>query len=234
MASQTYKCFIVDDEPLAVQVIEQYLLKFPQFEVCGTSTDPSEALTRIRQVQPDLLFLDIQMPDITGLELLEAIGHHPEVIITTAYREFAVEGFERNVLDYLVKPIPFKRFVKAIDRFLERKLSSIPLQDASESDSIFVKADRKTIRILLDNILYVEGVKDYVKIVTPERNILTKISIGNFYDQLPKERFLQVHKSFIVAKDKITAYSAHEIEIGKVLIPVGRVYKEGFLHEMEQ
>lgn len=227
-----YKCFIVDDEPLALNVIEQHLSKFSQFEVCGKSTDPVDALSQIKFLQPDLIFLDIEMPGITGLDLIASIRHKPEIIITTAYREYAVEGFELNVLDYLVKPIPFNRFYQAIDKFLEQNMmqATAPLTD--ERACILVKADRKTLRITLDDILYVEGVKDYVKIVLPAQKITTKISIGNFFKILPKDQFIQVHKSFLVAKNKIRAFSAHDIEIGDLVVPIGRTYKDEFLREM--
>ena len=232
---KTFKCFIVDDEPLALNVIEQHLSKFSQFEVCGKSTDPVEALTQIKRLQPDLLFLDIQMPEITGLDLIASIQHKPEIILTTAYREYAVEGFELNVLDYLVKPIPFKRFVQAIDKFLEQKLPPpAPTLSGEAPDScIFVKADRKTIKVALADILYVEGVKDYVKIVLPAQKIITKISIGNFLKTLPKDQFIQVHKSFLVARNKISAFTAHDVEIGELEIPIGRAYKEDFLKALE-
>ncbi len=228
-----YKCFIVDDEPLALNVIEQHLSKFSQFEVCGKSTDPVDALAQIKLLQPDLLFLDIQMPEITGLELIESIQNKPEIIITTAYREYAVEGFELNVLDYLVKPIPFKRFIKAIEKFLEQKTSHVAAPIQQEGACIFVKADRKTIRLELDDILYIEGVKDYVKIVLPTQKIITKVSIGNFFKDLPKDRFIRVHKSFIVARNKISAYTAQDVEIGDLEIPIGRLYKEAFLNAVE-
>jgi DNA-binding LytR/AlgR family response regulator len=232
-----FKCYILDDEPLALNVIEQHLSRFGEFEVCGKSTEPLEALAQIKRLQPDLLFLDIQMPELTGLELIQSIQHRPAIVLTTAYREFAVEGFELNVLDYLVKPIPFQRFVKAIDKFLEQRLGQPPVAvpvvaEQQTADAIFVKADRKTLRIPLDDILFVEGVKDYVKIVLPTQRILTKVSIGNFLQELPAGRFVQVHKSFIVAKAKVTAYTAHDIEIGEMVVPIGRQYKEGFLREM--
>ena len=228
-----YKCYIVDDEPLAINVIEQHLSKLDQFEICGTSTDPIEAFNHLKTLRPDLLFLDIEMPDLNGLELIESIEIKPEVIITTAYREYAVEGFEHNVLDYLVKPIPLKRFLKAIDKFLQQK--GIAQNDKRDPPSyIFVKADRKTIKVDLQDILYVEGVKDYVKIVLPNQNILTKISIGNFHELLPQEQFLRVHKSFVVAKNKITAFTAHDVEIGEIEIPIGRVYKEQFLKSVNE
>jgi DNA-binding LytR/AlgR family response regulator len=227
-----YRCYIVDDEPLALTVIEQHLSRFSQMEVCGKSTEPVEALAQIKWLKPDLVFLDIEMPELSGLELIESLHHKPEIIITTAYREFAVEGFELRVLDYLVKPVSFKRFAKAMDIFLEEMAAHTPASFQNESPFLFVKADRKTLKVPIEDILYVEGVKDYVKIVMPHQNIITKISIGHLYEGLPPDRFVQVHKSFIVAKNKITAYTAHDVEIGGVEIPIGRVYKESFLNAL--
>lgn len=225
----TYSCYIIDDEPLALKVIEQHLAKFPQFVVAGTSTDPIEALAEIKQLQPDLLFIDIQMPDITGLEFIESIQRQPSVIITTAYREFAVQAFDLNALDYLVKPISFKRFVKAIDKFLEQRNVPVSLPSTPEEPYIYVKSERKVVQIKLHEILYIEGLKDYVKIVLPDRRVLTKASIGNFLEELPTDRFVRVHKSYIVALPMINAYSAQGIEINNVEIPIGRVYKQAFL-----
>lgn len=223
-----YKCYIVDDEPLAINVIENHLSKLDQFEICGTSTDSVEAFNQLKTLQPDLLFLDIEMPDLTGLELIESIDNQPDVIITTAYREYAVEGFEHNVLDYLVKPIPFKRFLKAIDKFLQQK-EAISNEISEIPTHLFVKADRKTVKIDFEAILYVEGLKDYSRIILADQKIMTKVSIGNLYELLPSKQFLRIHKSFIVSKNKITAFTAHDVEIGKIEIPIGRVYKEQFL-----
>ncbi|WP_421795454.1 LytR/AlgR family response regulator transcription factor [Haliscomenobacter sp.] len=234
-----YKCYILDDEPLALNVIEQHLSKFEQFEVCGKSTEPLQALGQIKTLQPDLLFLDIQMPELTGLDLIESIQNKPSIIITTAYREYAVEGFELNVLDYLVKPIPFKRFIKAIDKFLEQKVPKTTTEPSpvsptpAEATFLLIKAERKTIKVALDDILYVEGVKDYVKIVLKDQKIMTKTSIGNFFNELPADRFVRIHKSFVVAIDKIEAYTAHDVEIHKMELPIGRMYKEAFVGLME-
>ncbi len=223
-----YNCYIVDDEPLAINVIENHLSKLDQFEICGTTTDPVEAFSQLKTLQPDLLFLDIEMPDLTGLELIESIENKPAIIITTAYREYAVEGFEHNVLDYLVKPIAFKRFLQAIDQFLQQK--EVTTENPSKTPShLFVKADRKTVKVDFESILYIEGLKDYSRIILADQKIMTKISIGNLCELLPPQLFLRVHKSFIVAKNKITAFTAHDVEIGKIEIPIGRVYKEQFL-----
>ena len=227
-----YKCFIVDDEPLALNVIEQHLSRFSQFEVCGKSTDPLDALATIKDSKPDLLFLDIAMPELTGLEMIAAMHYKPSIILTTAYRDYAVEGFDLKVLDYLVKPVSFKRFVQAIDKFLELQ-STLPLPNKEGSDHILIKADRKTVRVELDDILYIEGVKDYVRIVTNHQRLITKVSLGHFLKELPSGDFIQVHKSFIVAKNKISAFTAHDIEIGGTEIPIGRVYKESFEKQMK-
>lgn len=229
-----YKCYILDDEPLAIKVIEQHLAKFNQFEISGSSTEPIEAYTHIKQLQLDLLFLDIEMPDINGLELLQTMQNQPRVIITTAYREYAVEGFELDVLDYLVKPIPFQRFMKAIDKFLNLQSSEITsFSSPSYPVYIFIKANRKTIKIELDKILYIEGLKDYVKIVLEKEQYLTKSSIGNFYKNLPLEKFIRIHKSFIIAKNKIKAFTAHDVEIGTTELPIGRIYKEAFIKNIK-
>ena len=234
-----YKCYILDDEPLALNVIEQHLSKFEQFEVCGKSTEPLQALGQIKALQPDLLFLDIQMPELTGLDLIESIQNKPSIIITTAYREYAVEGFELNVLDYLVKPIPFKRFIKAIDKFLEQKMPKATSEPNPVSPTpaganfLLIKAERKTIKVAIDDILYIEGVKDYVKIVLVDQKIMTKTSIGNFFNELPSDRFVRIHKSFVVAIDKIDAYTAHDVEVQKMELPIGRMYKEAFVELME-
>ena len=226
------RCFIVDDEPLAINVIEQHLSKLSPFEVCGKSTNPVEALAQIKMLQPDLLFIDIEMPEITGMELIATLQNKPAIIITTAYREYAVEGFDLNALDYLVKPIPFPRFLKAIEKFLEKHLPTAAAPVPDNEPCLFVKADRKTIRILLDDIRYVEGIKDYTRIVLATQKIVTKVSIGNFFKTLPQDRFLRVHKSFIVAKNKITAFTALDVEVNGVEIPIGRLYREAFLEQV--
>jgi DNA-binding LytR/AlgR family response regulator len=227
---EKYKCYIVDDEPLAINVIEAHLSKLDQFEISGTSTEPVDAFNQIKTIQPDLLFLDIEMPDLTGLDLMESIDVMPEVIITTAYREYAVEGFEHNVLDYLVKPISFKRFLKSIDKFLQKKKKVII--DTNMPVHLFVKADRKTVKIDFGDILYIEGLKDYSRIILADQKITTKISIGYLLKSLPPNQFLRAHKSFIVAKNKITAFTNYDIEIGSIEIPIGRAYKEQFLKDV--
>ena len=226
-----YSCYIIDDEPIAIEIIESYLLRLEGFSVAGAFTNPVKAFEALQRQPVDLLFLDIQMPGLTGLEFLQSLRQKPEVILTTAYREFALDGFELDVADYLLQPVSFDRFLKAIGKFHTRarktEASSSPKVQAPESEApyLFVRADRKNVKVRLDDILYIESLKDYVRIATAQGKITTKETITHFEEVLPKERFLRVHRSFIVAKDKITAHSADGLDIGKIPIPVGRMYK---------
>ena len=227
----TYTCYIIDDEPIAIEIIESYLQRLDDFVVAGTFTNPVKAFEALQQRRVDLIFLDIQMPGLTGLEFLQSLRDKPEVILTTAYREFALEGFELDVADYLLKPVSFDRFLKAIGKFHTRirraEVAETPVVQAfdNEAPHLFVRADRKNVKVLLDDILYVESLKDYVRIATPQGKITTKDTITHFEEVLPADRFLRVHRSFIVARDKITAHSNDGLDIGKTPIPVGRMYK---------
>ena len=227
----SYTCLIIDDEPIAIEIIETYLLRLEGFAVAGKYTDPVEAFQALQQTPVDLLFLDIQMPGLTGLEFMRSLHHKPEVILTTAYREFALEGFDLDVTDYLLKPVSFARFLSAIDKFHKRTGKStgsrpgILQRTESEATHLFVRADRKHIKIQLADILYLESMKDYVRVVTRQGKVTTKETMMHFESILPKEDFLRVHRSFIVAKDKITAHTPDGLEIGTTLVPVGRMYK---------
>lgn len=232
---KTYNCFIVDDEPLAIEVIEDHLAKLQNFEVVGNHTDSVDAFVQYKNAKVDLLFIDIEMPDFTGLEFIRSLKNRPEIIITTAYRNFAVQGFDLDILDYLVKPISFERFMQSINKFIDKKGNQHTIENVIEEPQfIIVRADRKNKKIFLDDILYIEGLKDYVKIVLKEKHILTKQSIGNFEKYLFSNRFFRVHKSFIVAIDKITAYTLNDIEIEQLEIPIGRSYKTIFFDRMQQ
>lgn len=224
---QKYRCYIVDDEPIAIDIIRHYLEKLPNFEVVGSFDDPLEAFLALKEQPVDLLFLDIQMPGLTGIDLLQTISNPPEVIFTTAYREYAFEGFELNVLDYLLKPIAFNRFLQAIDKFLlkKKKETAVPAAKAETSEVLTVRADRKTVRIKLSDILFIEGLKDYVKIILPDRQVVTKELISQMEKRLPSDQFVRVHRSYIIAKGKIDAFTATEVEIGQFEIPIGRKYR---------
>ena len=220
------RCLIIDDEPLAQNVIENYLKNFSFIELIAKCDNAVHALEWIKKNKIDLIFLDISMPFISGIDFIKSMQNPPQIIITTAHKEFAIESYELNVLDYLLKPISFERFLKAIDKLDNPGSENSQSQtDASQPDSfIYVKSERKNLKILLNEILFIESLKDYIKIHTTNKTIITQVPISEIERRLP-EKFLRVHRSFIVAKDKITAYTQHDLEIGKHQIPIGRSYK---------
>ena len=220
------KCLIIDDEPLAQNIIENYLKNFPDIELIAKCENALSALAWIKKQKIDLIFLDISMPFISGIDFIKTLQNPPKIILTTAHKEFAVESYELNVLDYLLKPISFERFLKAINK-LENDGAQVirPVIDDSESDVfIYVKSEKKNVKILLKEILFIESLKDYIKIHTVNKTIVTQVPISSIEQRLP-ESFLRIHRSFIIAKDKITAYTQHDFEIGKYQIPIGRNYK---------
>ncbi|MDN5284283.1 MAG: DNA-binding response regulator [Mucilaginibacter sp.] len=225
-------CIIADDELLARNGIMNYASKLAQLNVVAICTDGIGVYSAIKETNPDLIFLDIQMPHLTGMELLRTLKNPPAIIITTAYSEFAVEGYELNVVDYLLKPISFERFLKAIDKYeawinprLTNNLQVLPQGNLSAPDPfIYVKAEKRMVKILLKNILYLEGLKDYVKINTLEQQIITYQTLTYFEEKLPDSRFSRVHRSFIVALDHISSFSGSEVRVGTVAIPIGRTY----------
>jgi len=221
------KCIIVDDEPLAIEIIESYVAKVEQLELAGTFRNAIAAFTFLQQNTVDLIFLDIQMPKLSGIEFLRTLKDPPRVIFTTAYRDYAIEGFELEVVDYLLKPIPFDRFLKAVAKFMHQPtaLPAIPKTDALTDDHVYFKVDKKMIKTRMADVLYIESIKDYVKVKTADKEIITQQKIGYLEESLPRHQFLRIHRSFIINIDKIDAYSAVGVEIGKHTIPIGRNYK---------
>jgi DNA-binding LytR/AlgR family response regulator len=219
------KCLIIDDEPLAQNVIENYLKNFAFIELIGKCDNALNALEWIKKKRIDLIFLDIAMPFISGIDFIKTLQNPPKIILTTAHKEFAIESYELNVLDYLLKPISFERFLTAINK-LENYTESIkPATDDLENDLfIYVKSDKKNVKILLKEILFIESLKDYIKIHTRDKTIITQLQISAIEQRLP-DNFLRIHRSFIIAKDKITAFTQHHFEIVKHHIPIGRSYK---------
>ncbi len=229
MNDKKYKCLIVDDEPLACEIIESYLVKFDDFQIVGIVHNAVDAFQLLKNKRIDLLFLDIQMPKITGIDFLKSLQNHPEVIITTAYRNYAVESFELDVLDYLIKPIAFERFMSAINRFYRNKSNNRQeLSNKSETDIpnyFYVKENKRMVKIEFSKILYVESIKDYVKIHTDNFSVVTKMTISNLEEKLPETDFLRVHRSFIVNLSKISSYTSYSLIISEKEIPIGRSYK---------
>lgn len=229
----TYTCLIVDDEPLARELIETYLSKIPNFELVASCSNAIEASTVLTTQRIDLIFLDVEMPVLKGTDFLKNLVNKPEVIFTTAYRDYAVDGFELNALDYLLKPIFFERFFLAIQKFLKQKrqpkAEGPTKRTGSETDYLFVNKAKKRIKVVFDDILYIESLKDYIKIhFHTAAPLQVKETISSFETRLDP-RFIRLHRSYIVNSDKITAYTKNDVEIGRLEIPIGNNYKDNML-----
>jgi DNA-binding LytR/AlgR family response regulator len=222
------KCIIVDDEPLAIEIMESYVSKVEQLQLAGTFRNAVSAFTFLQQNSVDLIFLDIQMPKLSGIDFLKTLKNPPKVIFTTAFRDYAIEGFELEVADYLLKPIPFERFLKAVAKVLHQPVTAHPPSNGKSESSdnyVYFKVDKKMIKTRMEDILFIESVKDYVKVRTAEKEIITQQKISYLEESLPKEQFIRIHRSFIVNREKIDAYSATDVEVGKFHVPIGRNYK---------
>jgi len=229
------RCLIVDDEPLARELIRGHVEKLENFEIVAECSDAMKALNVLREKTVDLMFMDIQMPQITGIAFLKTLKHPPKVIITTAYREFALEGFELDVVDYLLKPITFERFLKSVNKFYQTNQDEVQLVTGSNSERtveesfIYIKENKKVVKVYLSEIRYIEGLSEYIQLFTDKRKIITKTSMSLMEEKLPKENFLRIHKSFIVSIPKIEAFTANTIEIQGKELPIGRSYKNAVL-----
>lgn len=232
MADKKIICLIVDDEPPALEVLKKYINSVQHLELAGDCADAIEALTFLQQHPVDLLFLDIQMPQLLGTDLIRTLKKPPKVIFTTAFRKFAVEGFELDAVDYLLKPISFERFLKAVNKVMDTSINPVESNHSltevnnKQADSfINLRADRKNVKVSLDDILYIESLKDYIKVVTKNKTIVTKQAISSIEEILPKEQFIRIHRSFIVSINKIESFTHEVIEIGKQELPISRMYK---------
>lgn len=222
------KCVVVDDEPMAREIIENYIAKTPNLELIKSCKNASEAIVFLQENTVDLFFLDINMPEITGLSLAKIIHKKTKIIFTTAYREYAIDGFNLNVVDYLLKPISFDRFLEAI-----QKVSVSEIVEKSK-DFMFVRADRKMVKINFDDIQYIESLSDYVKIFTSERTIITRETISNLEAKLSAKKFIRIHRSFIIAVKNINSYTNEFIEINQKALPISRSYKESVLQKLAE
>ncbi|MCI9845406.1 LytR/AlgR family response regulator transcription factor [Flavobacterium pectinovorum] len=222
------KCLLIDDEPLAIKVLQNYFTNFPDFEVIGTFNNSLEALDFINSTPVDAVFLDINMPMMTGFELISLIENKTKVIITTAFREFAAESYDLDVLDYLVKPIPLPRFIKCINKITtEYNLKNNIKAEVSKGDAhIFIKVDKKMMKINIEEILFVEGMKEYIKVVTPDKTYITHKSLTSLSEELPGDKFLRIHKSYVIALNKVKSLEGNRIQILSYTIPIGRNYSK--------
>ncbi|TPE43554.1 LytR/AlgR family response regulator transcription factor [Pontibacter mangrovi] len=239
------RCMIVDDEPLALDVLETFIQRLDNLELACRCNNAVEAYSCLQTEHIDLLFLDIQMPKLTGIDFLKSLAHPPKVIFTTAYRDYAVEGFELNAVDYLLKPIAFERFLKAVSKVSapEAQQTALAAPTAAAPAAappdykdafIYLKADKKMVKVMLSDILYIESLKDYIRVKTETKEIISYQKISFLEEKLPPEKFLRIHRSFIIALDKVQAFSASAVDIGKTEIPIGRFYKNEVLQVLNQ
>lgn len=229
------KCLIVDDEPLALDVLETFVQRLDSLELVCRCNNAVEAYNCLQEQAIDLIFLDIQMPRLTGIEFLKSLPNPPKVIFTTAYRDYAVEGFELNAVDYLLKPFSFERFLKAVSKVaypvqpVAPTTVVVPSEVSYKDAFIYLKADKKMVKIMLADILYIESLKDYIRVKTEAKEVISYQKISFLEEKLPKDKFLRIHRSFIVAMEKVQAFSATSVELGKAEIPIGRFYKNEVL-----
>ncbi|MDR3693080.1 LytTR family DNA-binding domain-containing protein [Mucilaginibacter sp.] len=234
------RCIIVDDEPLALHVLEDYISKIPFLHLVKATTNPIEALTLVQEKEADLVFLDVQMPELTGIQFLKIANGKAKVILTTAYPQYALEGYELDVIDYLLKPIAFDRFFKAVQKaqavLQPAAVKPVAVAESSPqkpqqeflSDFIFIKTEHKIQKVYLNDILLIEGLKDYISIFTPAERIITLQNMKKMEDALPAKYFIRVHKSYIVSINKIDSIERSRIFIGDKIIPVGDTYRDEF------
>jgi two-component system, LytTR family, response regulator len=222
------RCLIIDDEPLAIQLIEKHLSQLETFEVVATANNAIKALEILKSKEIDLLFCDIKMPMLTGLDLLKTLKNPPKTIITTAHREFALDGYELDILDYLLKPITFERFFKAIEKYLRiNEKALLPTASSATFEEVLtVKSNNKFYKINVEDILYVESQKDYSKFWLKDRELTAKYKISDLETELTGKGFLRIHRSFLINQKKVVSYSATHVEVGSYEVPIGAGYRE--------
>jgi len=219
-----FNCMIIDDDYGSISVIEKYVNQLDEFIIIGKFTDPIKAFSEINLLNPDLIFLDIEMPNLSGIELIKLISGKRNFILITASNKYALEGFELDVIDYLMKPLEFDRFFKAINKFKQINETKSTNREKNKK-SIYVIENYKTIKIDIDKIEYLESAKEYVQIFTKDKIIKTKQSIKYFEEQLIPFSFIRIHRSFLVSINKITAYTKSIVELNDNILPIGRSYK---------
>ena len=225
------KCIIVEDETLAQDVIKNHLARIDRLELAGVYRNAPEALAALQTMEVDVMFLDIRLPGMSGLHFLRSLDNPPLVVLTTAYAEYALESYEFNVIDYLLKPISFERFTKAVSKIVDGRLYSQASKEADKSpnDHIFIKSNSKFFRVNFSEIVYIEGMRDYLKIHTPDYSLITHQTMNDLEKTLPPRQFIRVHKSYIVAVGQIRAIYGNSIELAKTTIPIGINYKESVM-----
>ncbi|HET6557516.1 MAG TPA: response regulator transcription factor [Prolixibacteraceae bacterium] len=223
---RNWKCLIVDDEPLAIKILKGYVEALEYLEIIGTCNNAFQVIDMLNKKKVDLIFLDINMPKLLGTQLLKTITHPPKVIFTTAHKDYAIEAFELDAIDYLLKPVSFERFLKAVNKFCQ--INNVEaLQYGNTPGFLYFRADRKMVKVYLKDITYIESFKDYI-VIHRQNNVDLKLkyAIGTVENMLPKNLFLRIHRSFIVSIKKVTAFTNNEVEIGKIELPIGKSYPD--------
>jgi len=228
------KCIIVDDEPMARDVVRRYIQKIPTLKLLGEFGNAIEATIFLQEQPVDMIFLDIKMPQLSGTEFVRSLRNVPKIIFTTAHKEYAHEGFELDVTDYLLKPIRFDRFLKAVNKAFPQKLQGIEMHGTIEENKpatsfIYLRVDRKMIKVLLNDILYIESDKDYVKVFTEKGFIITRQTIASVEAMLSESQFIRIHRSYIVSLNKLKSFTAATVEIVNKELPIGKLYRNNFL-----
>lgn len=236
--SQILKCLIIDDEPPAREIIRNYINELPVLEFAGECGNALQSISFLQQNLVDLIFLDIKMPQMNGNEFLKTIKNPPPVIFTTAHIDYAIEGYELDVVDYLLKPIKFDRFVKAVNKAFSLKGQNMTDEKSSPNTGltegfVYFRCDRKMVKVMLNDILYIESMKDYVKIFTPGETIITKLPLNSVQTMLPEKEFLRTHRSYIVSLSKIKSYTHELVEINKSEIPIGKLYRSEVIEALK-
>lgn len=232
---QPLSCVIIDDEPIARNILKEYIVRDDRLLLVQDYSNASDALKELSLVKPKLIFLDIKMPKISGFEMLRSLPQHPQVIFTTAFREYAVEGFDLNAVDYLLKPFSFERFLQAVNKayvLLSTELSVDVSHNDSSNDDLFVKSNGKLVRIRISEILYVEALKEYVRIFTPDGNQVVYQTMQSLEDRLPKEAFFRIHRSYIAGLRHVQAIEGNTVIVNGVQLPVSRYSKEDFINRV--
>ncbi len=231
------KCIIADDEPLARKVIKTHLQGFEDIEIVAECGNAIEISRTLRQHTVDLIFLDIEMPQISGFDFLKSINNPPKIIIVTAYRNYALKGYEYDIVDYLLKPVSFERFYKAMTKFFKQiKDNDIKIFEGSETEGkafIYLNEDKTIHKVFLDSILYLESFREYIKVHTETKSIMTKLPISKIEEKLKNHDFIRIHKSFIISISKINSFNSRIIKINNIDLPIGRTYKEAVMQVLK-
>ena len=231
MTGKKIRCLAVDDEPPALEVLKKFINAVYTLELAGTCADAIEAMNFLQSHRVDLIFLDIKMPELLGTDFIRALKNPPRVIFTTAFRRYAIEGFELDAVDYLLKPISFDRFLKAVGKVMQSPLDENRFENELSNKKpdlpkhISFRSDRKMVKIALSDIIYIESIKDYIKVITITNTVITKQSISAVEDLLPKDMFIRIHRSYIVAVNKIESYTHELLWIAKTQLPISRMYR---------